>query len=67
MYIESFTRKYLWDCLFFEFPQAKYLAKVQQTQTKAKLLLEGISFLIHLFARAISLLKKLKIEETKAT
>ena len=35
--------------------------------TKAELLQEGIIFLIHLFARAILLMKKLKIEESKAT
>ena len=35
--------------------------------TKAELLQEGIIFLIHLFARAILLMKKLKIEEIKAT
>ena len=35
--------------------------------SKAELLGEGIIFLIRLFARAISLMKKLKIEETKAT
>ena len=34
---------------------------------KAELVQEGIIFLIHLFARAILLMKKLKIEETKAT
>ena len=34
---------------------------------KAELLREGIIFLIHLFARSILLMKKLKIEETKAT
>ena len=34
---------------------------------KAELLWEGINFLIHLFARAILLVKKFKIEETKAT
>jgi hypothetical protein len=34
---------------------------------KAELLREGIIFLIHLFARAILLMKKWKIEETKAT
>ena len=34
---------------------------------KAELLREGIIFLIHLFVRAILLMKKLKIEETKAT
>jgi hypothetical protein len=34
---------------------------------KAELLQEGIIFLIHLFARAILLMKKLKIEETKVT
>ena len=35
--------------------------------TKAELPGVGIFFLIHLFARAILSLKKLKIEETKAT
>jgi hypothetical protein len=35
--------------------------------TKAELLQEGNIFLIYLFARAILLMKKLKIEETKAT
>ena len=34
---------------------------------KAELLLEGIIFFIHLFARAILVMKNLKIEETKAT
>ena len=34
---------------------------------KAELRQEGNIFLIHLFARAILLMKKLKIEETKAT
>ena len=33
----------------------------------AELLQEGIIFLIHLFARAILLMKKLKIEEAKGT
>ena len=33
----------------------------------SELLQEGIIFLIHLFAIAILLMKKLKIEETKAT
>ena len=33
---------------------------------KAELLWEGIIFLIHLFARAILLMKKLKSKETKA-
>ena len=33
--------------------------------SKAELLGEGIIFLIHLFARAILMMKKLKIEETK--
>ena len=32
-----------------------------------ELLREGIIFLIHLFAREILLMKKLQIEETKAT
>ena len=34
---------------------------------KAELLQEGIIFLIHLFARSILLMKKLKIKETEAT
>ena len=34
--------------------------------SKAELPQEGIIFLIHLFARAILLMKKLKIKETKA-
>ena len=34
---------------------------------KAELLQEGIIFLIHLFARAILLMKKLEIEKTKPT
>ena len=37
------------------------------TSIKAELPREGIIFLIHLFARAILFMKKLKIEETKAT
>ena len=37
------------------------------TANKAELLRESIIFLIRLFARAILLLKTLKIEETKAT
>ena len=35
--------------------------------SKAELLQEGIIFLIHLFARAILLMERLKIKETKAT
>ena len=34
---------------------------------KAEIVQEGIIFLIHLFARAILSMKKLKIEDTKAT
>ena len=37
------------------------------TCTKAELLQEGIIFPMHLFARAILLMVKLKNEETKAT
>ena len=44
-----------------------FLHFVISITTKAELLQEGIIFLIHLFARAILLVKKLKIEETKAT
>ena len=36
-------------------------------RTKAKLLQEGIFFLIHVFARDILLLKKWEIKETKTT
>ena len=43
------------------------LTKVEKIYDKAELLQEGIIFLIHLIARAILLMKKLKIEETKAT
>jgi hypothetical protein len=39
----------------------------QAVNKLAELLREGIIFLIHLFARAILLMKKLKMEETKAT
>ena len=35
--------------------------------TKAELLQEGISFLIHLFARDVLVMKKLEIEKTKPT
>ena len=35
--------------------------------TKAELLQESISFLIHLFARDILVMKKLEIEKTKPT
>ena len=34
---------------------------------KAELLREGVIFLIHLFARAILLMKKLEIKKTKPT
>ena len=37
------------------------------SQAKAELLQEAFIVLIHLFARAILLTKKLKIEETKVT
>ena len=37
------------------------------TANKAELLRESIIFLIHLFARAILLLKTMKIEESKNT
>jgi len=39
----------------------------QQQLFKAELLREGIIFLVHLFARAILLVKKMTIKETKAT
>ena len=37
------------------------------TVTKAELRRESIILLIHLFARAVLLMKKLRIKETKAT
>ena len=37
------------------------------TIDKAELLKEGVSFLIHLFARDILVMKKLEIEKTKLT
>ena len=43
------------------------IVKCDRMVDKAELLQEGNIFLIHLFARAILLMKKLKIEETKAT
>ena len=39
----------------------------QGLMNKAELQQEDIIFIIYLFARAISLMKKLKIKETKAT
>ena len=45
-----------------------FFADVGETQfSKAELLQEGIIFLVHLFARVILLMKKLKFKETKAT
>ena len=35
--------------------------------TKTELLQEGIFFLVHLFARHVSVMKKLEIEKTKPT
>ena len=35
--------------------------------SKAELVQEGIFFLIHLFARDVSVMKKLEIEKTKPT
>ena len=43
------------------------IVKTHFVATKAKLQKEGIFFLIHLFARDILLVKKLKIEDTKTT
>ena len=42
------------------------LDKQERQGTKAKLLREGIIFLVHLFARSILLMKMLKIIKTKA-
>ena len=53
---------YLWILLF-----DKELLFKSRIFPKAELLCEGIIFLVHLFARAISLMKKKKIEEIKAT
>ena len=43
------------------------MVMTNMVMTKAELLQEGIIFLIHLFARVILLMKKLKIQETKVT
>ena len=43
------------------------LVDLDIVSTKAELLQEGIIIFIHLFARAILSIKKLKIVETKAT
>ena len=59
-------------CEIFEITRTIYLSSGRTEQflkknTFQQLLREGIIFLIHLFARGILLMKKLKIEETKAT
>ena len=56
----------IWNLLIY-FSFWKYNTFGCQDCTKANLLQEGTIFLIHLFARAILLMKKLKIKETKAT
>ena len=43
------------------------LSAYSRLPNKAKLLQEGIFFLIHLFARDILIMKKLEIEKTKPT
>ena len=52
--------------MFHQIPDLKMINIVRSIH-KAELLREGNIFLIHLFARTILLMKKLKIEETKAT
>ena len=52
---------------FVSAPSSAMVFVIIEAAYKAELLREGIIFLIHLFARAILLMKKLKIEETKAT
>ena len=70
------NEKWTWIEFFFlskNFPciSWKQITLLYVTQmvciVKAELLREGIIFLIHSFARAILLLKELKIQETKAT
>ena len=60
--MSAFVQKtdYGWDPVF------KYL-QFSNHMYKAELLQECIVFLIRLFARAILLMKKLKIEKIKAT
>ena len=56
------------ETLVFKIPILQFLVVPDAMSIhKAELLQEGIIFLIHLFAREILLIKKLKIEETKAT
>ena len=43
------------------------LRKINLFRTNAELLQEGLFFLIHLFARDVSVMKKLKIKKTKPT
>ena len=43
------------------------LRKINLFRTNAELLQEGLFFLIHLFARDVSVMKKLEIEKTKHT
>ena len=44
-----------------------YVFDYKQLLSKAKLLQEGIFFLIHLFARDVLVMKKLEIKKTKPT
>ena len=57
--------------MMFSFPLLKAAQDCVLTRyctvTKAKLLQEGIFFLIHLFARNVIVMKKLEIEKTKLT
>ena len=46
---------------------SSYFVRALFAQVKAELLEEGIFFLIHLFARDVSVMKKLEIEKTKST
>ena len=55
------TERLFYRCMKFHFNSNEF------NETKAELLQEGIFFLIHLFARDVLVVKKLKIGKTKPT
>ena len=50
-----------------DFAFASLTREVKTSRSKAELLQEGIFFLIHLFAKDVSVMKKLEIKKTKPT
>ena len=64
-------KRKLFHCYSFKFKSNSELTKHQGTSsklhTKAELLQECIFFVIHLFARDVLVMKKLKNEKTKPT